>query len=90
MNNEIRMSIQRLRAVGIPVGDLPEVPPQQDGHVLFALITNSGSREFAIAVHDAYVYGTYRTMTEHPGDRGNWFFRKMELFFVPENSIAPE
>ena len=86
MNSEV--SPLRLRAVGIPIKGLPEVPPRRDGHVLYGLITNGDAKEFAIAVHDVYVYSTYRRTTRHHGDQGNWFFRNMELFFVPDGSVT--
>ena len=44
--------------------------------------------EFAVAIGDVCMYNSYRTKTHHPGDCGNWLFRKMELFFVPEGLIA--
>ena len=88
MTNAVTIGLDRLRAVGIPVGSLPEDPPRRDGCALFALITSSTSTEFTVAVHDASTYRTYRTMTNHPDDQGSWFFLKMELFFVPEGLIA--
>ncbi len=88
MNNETGIDLHRLHAVGIPVGDLPEDPPRRDGCGLFALITNSNSMEFAVAISDVCMYDSYRTKTNRPGDNGSWLFQKMELFFVPECSIA--
>jgi hypothetical protein len=82
------MKPERLRAVGIPIEGSPEVLPSRATHVLYGLITNGDAKEFAIAVHDAYAYSTYRRTTRHPGDQGNWFFRNMELFFVPEGLAA--
>jgi hypothetical protein len=82
------MKPERLRAVGIPIEGSPEVLPSRIGHVLYGLITNGDSKQFVIAVQDAYTYGTYRNTTHHPGDQGNWFFRNMKLFFVPEDLAA--
>lgn len=84
------MKPERLRAIGIPVPDLPEVLPSRDGHVLYALVTNGCSKEFAFAVRDPLAYRTYRETTHHSGDQGNWLFSDMELFFVPEEVAAPE
>jgi hypothetical protein len=88
MNNETGIDLHQLHAVGIPVGDLPEDPPRRDGCALFALITKDNSMEFTVAIGDVCMYDSYRTKTHHPGDCGSWLFRKMELFFVPECSIA--
>ncbi len=88
MNDNATIDLRQLHAVGIPIGDIPEDLPRRDGCALFALITNGNSMEFAVAVSGACIYNSYRTKTHHPGDRGNWIFRKMELFFVPEGLIA--
>ncbi len=88
MNNEVGIDLHQLHAVGVPVGDLPEHLPHRDGCALFALITNDNSMEFAVAIGDVGMYDSYRTKTHYPGDDGSWLFRKMELFFVPEGSIA--
>ncbi len=82
------MKPARLRSVGVPVLGLPEVLPSRSGHVLYGLVTNGDSKEFAIAVRDASTYWTYHEMTQHPGDQGNWLFSKTELFFVPEEVVA--
>ncbi len=89
MNDNSTIDLHQLHAVGIPVGDLPEDLPHRDGCVLFALITNDNSMEFAVAIGDVCTYNSYRTKTHHYGDGGNWIFRKMELFFVPEGSLLP-
>jgi hypothetical protein len=88
MADNAKIDLHQLHAVGIPVGDLPEDLPRRDGCALFALITNDNSMEFAVAIGDVCMYNSYRTKTHHPGDCGNWLFRKMELFFVPEGLIA--
>ena len=88
MNNDIKIDLRQLHAVGVPVGGLPEDMPHRGGCVLFALITKGNSMKFAVAIGDMCVYDSYRTKTHHPGDRGSWLFRKMKLFFVPEGSIA--
>ena len=83
------MKPERLRAIGVPVSDPPEVLPSRDGHVLYALVMNGCSKEFAFAVRDALAYRTYRETTHHPGDQGNWLFSTLELFFVPNEVAAP-
>lgn len=81
MNNE--MTPERLRTEGVSAPGLPEVPPTRGGHVLYGIVVNDAAKEFVIACGDPKVYDTYRRKTKHPGDKGNWFFRTMELFFVP-------
>ena len=88
MDDNAKIHLHQLRTVGIPVEGLPEDLPCRDGCTLFALITNDNSMEFAVAIGDMCMYESYRTKTHHLGDRGNWLFGKMELFFVPEGSIA--
>ncbi len=83
------MKPERLRAIGISVPGLPEVPPKRDGHVLYALVTNGDSKEFAVAVPGVSTYGTYHEMTQRLGDQGNWLFQRTELFFVLEEMVAP-
>jgi len=58
-----KIDLRQLHAVGIPIGDLPENPPHRDGCALFALITSSNSMEFAVAIGDASMYNSYRTKT---------------------------
>jgi hypothetical protein len=83
------MKPERLRAIGVPVPGLPEVPPARDGHVLYALVTKGDATEFAVVIRDAFTYWPYHEMTTHPGDQGNWLFKRTELFFVPESVLAP-
>jgi len=90
MNDLARMDLCRLHVSGIPFGDLPEDPPRRDGYKLFALITNDNSLEFAVAVGDPDDYRVYREKTKRPNDRGSYIFRKMELFFVPEDQLRPD
>jgi hypothetical protein len=85
---EMKPEWLRAQGISIKVGNLPEVPPCRDGHTLYALITNGSSKEFVIEAGDPFRYSTYRRMTQHPGDQGNWFFRTMELFFVPREPVT--
>ncbi|MGB7957421.1 MAG: hypothetical protein WCF77_01065 [Minisyncoccia bacterium] len=88
MQSYSEMKPERLRAIGVPVPGLPEVPPERDGHILYALVTNGDSKEFAVAIPAAFMYWPYREMAHHAGDEGNWLFRKTELFFVPAEALA--
>jgi hypothetical protein len=82
------MKPERLRAIGISFEGLPEVPPQRDGHVLYALVTKGDLNQFTVAIPDAFTYWPYREMAHHAGDQGNWFFEKTELFFVPNEALV--
>lgn len=83
MENAARFTLEQVRSTGVPVAGLPEARPSRDGFALAALVTNDDKRQFVVDVSDDISYGSYRNMTKHRGDQGNWFFKKMELFFVP-------
>ena len=85
--NTIRILPEQIREKGIPMNDLPEEPPRREGHALFAIIAKDGGEEFVVAADDPYCYHTYRRTTWHPGDQGNRFFEKMNLFFVPVGAL---
>ena len=88
MNNEV--SPQQLRTVGTPIDGFPEIPPRQEGSTLYGLVTTGKASEFTVPIGDGYRYGTYRKMTKHPKDGGNWIFCKTELFFFPDGPAPPE
>jgi len=83
-----KVSLETVSQKGIRVPGIPENPPIREGHMLFAVITTAKGADFTVAVGDPNVYSGYRTQTKHQGDRGNWLFKKMILYFVPEECIT--
>jgi hypothetical protein len=88
MEKDKKISLETLSQKGIRVPGIPEKPPIRDGHILFAVITTAEGAKFTVAVDEPIVYGGYRTQTNHSGDQGSWLFKKMALYFVPENCIT--
>ena len=84
MGNAARFTLEQIRSAGVPVAGLPEARPSRDGFALAAVITNANKMQFVVDVSDNTSYKSYCDMTKHKGDHGNWFFKKMELFFVPD------
>jgi hypothetical protein len=83
MNSTVAPSLEQVRNIGVPVGGLPDEPPTREGFGLVAIVTNSNGMQFVVAMSNEMIYRSYREMTKHAGDQGNWFFEKMELFFMP-------
>ena len=77
-------SLELVRSVGVPVDGLPENLPVREGFTLAAIVTNPNKMQFVVVMSDELIYRSYCNMTRRKGDRGSWFFEKMELFFVPD------